>query len=528
MGLLFCLSFQAQNTFESTPLPLITVETLGQEIKDSCRIDAQMGISFKGDKQENKPGDPFNEYEGWINIKQRGFTSADYPKKQYRIETTNEDGSNRNIELLGLPKEHDWILSAPYADRTLLRNVLTYELARQMGHYAARTRFCELLLNGSYQGIYVFTEKIKRDKARLDLAKLLSTDISGIELTGGYILQIDRAEGIPNEGWASPYNNSLGFSYQFLYEYPKASEIVPQQAQYIQNYIQDFEDAMFGPDFQDSLLGYRKYIDENSFVDYLILNEVSKNIDAYRFSTFLYKDKGEKLKIGPVWDMNLAWSNAGYNDDHLPMGLLAGTIEPNHWNTPGHPLWWKRLLDDPYFTDKLRCRWESLRKSILNRNHIFALMDGYVEEMGAAIERNHHRWSLSEPVSDVQARAEYEWEINRMKNWIVDRIQWMDHGLPGQCAQKVSISSHVFPNPFSSYTEVSFTLSADDQVEAYVLDIQGRKITQIFRSRFYAQGEHRFVWDGFGLNRKILDKGMYFLYLKPLHGETVVHKILKF
>lgn len=149
---LLCLSGQAQTPFTSTHLPLITIETFGLEIKDSCKIDGQMGISFKGLGQENRPEDIANEYEGWINIKQRGFTSGDYPKKQYKIETVDENGSNRNVQLLDLPEEHDWILAAPYADRTLLRNVLTYELARQMGHYAPRTRFCELILNGSYQG----------------------------------------------------------------------------------------------------------------------------------------------------------------------------------------------------------------------------------------------------------------------------------------------------------------------------------------------------------------------------------------
>ena len=192
----------------TSSLPIIMVETGGVVIPDEPRIKAQLLIIDNGSGQLNNTTDSFTAgYD--IEIEKRGHSSIEFPKKSYRLETQDAVGNNLNISLLGLPEENDWILYAPYQDKTMIRNVLAYRLAEQLGQYAPRTVFCELLIDGYYQGIYVLTEKIKQDINRVDIAKLTTVDVSGDELTGGYILKVDWDDSEnPNQGWTSDPDNS--------------------------------------------------------------------------------------------------------------------------------------------------------------------------------------------------------------------------------------------------------------------------------------------------------------------------------
>ena len=211
----------------STSLPLIIINTTETpEIYDEPRVPAHMGIVNNGAGQMNSIFDPYNAYDGRIEIEIRGASSQMFPKKNYGFETQLEDGSNNNISLLGMPEENDWILHGPYADKSLLRNVLAYYMARRTGHYAPRTRLCELIVNDDYRGVYMLTERIKRDENRVDVAKLTPEDIEGDELTGGYILQIDRDnEDIDGDGW---YSNFPNYKF-FAFDDPDYDELLPVQ-----------------------------------------------------------------------------------------------------------------------------------------------------------------------------------------------------------------------------------------------------------------------------------------------------------
>ena len=193
----------------------------------------------------NHIDDPFNDYDGMITIELRGNSSQWNDKRPYRLETVDEDGENNNVSLLGMPDENDWVLYAPWQDKSLIRNVLTYQIANEMGRYAARTRYCELYLNDDYKGIYVLMEKIKRDQNRIDISKLEPDETTGDDLTGGYILKFD---------WYWTGDNIGGFESEhdgmvYNYHYPKPDDIVPEQEEYIQQYIHDFETVMLGPDY---------------------------------------------------------------------------------------------------------------------------------------------------------------------------------------------------------------------------------------------------------------------------------------
>ncbi|MBL4654637.1 MAG: CotH kinase family protein, partial [Bacteroidia bacterium] len=148
--------------FTSSNLPLVIINTNGQTILDDPRIVADMGIIYNGIGNRNNLTDTSNNYDGQISIELRGSSSLGFPKTSFSLETQDSSGNNLNVSLLGLPKENDWVLYAPYSDKSLIRNVLTYKLGNDLDWYAPRTVLCELILNGQYWGVYVLTEKIKR------------------------------------------------------------------------------------------------------------------------------------------------------------------------------------------------------------------------------------------------------------------------------------------------------------------------------------------------------------------------------
>ena len=243
-------------------------------------------------------------YNGQIGIETRGSSSQSFPKKQYGLETQNPDSSNNNVSLLGMPEENDWILSAPYTDKSLIRNILAYTISNQLGFYAPKTQLCEVLINGEYLGVYVLTEKIKRDDNRVNISSLNEYDASGDDVTGGYIIKIDKLTGTNCDN--SFYTEIEDVEIQ--YEYPKCDEITESQMEYINSYVSDFEDALYSEEFSDPLIGFRKFIDVQTYINMFICVEISKNVDGYSFSTFLNKDReslGGKLNFGPIW--RLKW-----------------------------------------------------------------------------------------------------------------------------------------------------------------------------------------------------------------------------
>ena len=203
-----------------------------------------------------------------------------FPKKQYAVETRDALGNDLDVSLMGFPEDSDWILFAPYNDKSLMRDVLAYKIAASMGRYASRSKFCEIVLNGEYIGVYVLLEKVKRDVNRVNIKKMEPTDISGDAVTGGYIIKIDKTDGENNDGWYSTYLPYPQSPYAVFYQYhiPKPDEIVQQQKDYIQNKIFQYETMMsLSSNISDTATGYPKFLDTDSFVDFVIINKIKKS-----------------------------------------------------------------------------------------------------------------------------------------------------------------------------------------------------------------------------------------------------------
>jgi CotH kinase protein/PKD domain/Secretion system C-terminal sorting domain/Proprotein convertase P-domain len=429
--------------FESSDLPIVQVNTDGQYIPNDPKILSTLRIIDNGMGQRNYPNQANVAYEGPIGIELRGNSSQSFPKKSYTFETWDVDGNDQPVSLLGLPATTDFILGANFTDKTLMRNALTFDLTRQLGHYASRTRFCELIIDGGYQGVYVLTEKIKRGSERLDIAKLTPSDTIGENLTGGYLLKMDWNT---SDGWYSPFYfpNTTDFTAYFQHEYPKPANLHPKQQAYIRSYIDSFEVALKGNAFQNPTTGWRRFADETTFLDYLFLNELSKNVDGYRLSTFFYKDKGEKLKMGPPWDYDLAWNNADYCENALVSGWGFNFNEvcaPN--SSPGYvPFWWKRLMSDALFKQNAACHWQNLRLTDLSKDSIFAKIDSMASVILEAKERNFKLWPIlgiyvwpnPEPIP-----TDYPGEIAKLKLWITNRLAWLDNAF-GQTSPEPNIN----------------------------------------------------------------------------------------
>ena len=458
-------------TLYSSTIPIVVINTGGIPIPDEPKITAQMGIIDNGYGNVNHITDPYNGYNGYIGIELRGSTSQMFPKKPYGFETRDSAGNNLNVHLLGMPSENDWDLIANYSDKTLMHNSFTYDMARNMGYWAPRNRFCEVVVNNKYQGVYALLESIKRDNHRVNVASMLPINTSGDSLTGGYIIKIDKWTGSNNDGWISNYLppvNSGGQTITFQYHYPKADDIVSQQKAYIQAYVDTFETVLNSSQFNNPITGYYKYADINSFADYFIINEISKNVDGYRLSTYLYKNRksnGGKLTMGPVWDYDISYHNADYcgGDDFTGWAYKFGDIcSGDGWQIP---FWWDKLMTDSVFVDALNCRWQNLRTSLLDTIYIFNYIDSIHNYINQAQKRNFLQWPIlgiyvwPNPSPFAQTYTE---EVNSLKKWFRNRLVWLDNNLPGIClnvaiAEKDKMADISFyPNPANDYINIIF------------------------------------------------------------------------
>jgi hypothetical protein len=521
-------NLNAQVNFTESNLPIFVIDTYGEEIPDEDKITASLGIIYNGENQTNYLTDPFNNYNGFIGIELRGSSSQMFPKKQYGFETRDSSGEGINVSLLNFPEEEDWIINGPYSDKSLMRNALTFKLGREFGHYASRYKFVEVVINNDYKGVYLLFEKIKRDKNRVDISKLDPDEISGTDLTGGYIIKVDKWAGEDNDGWQSdflPFENSPNKVF-YQYDYPKAADIAPEQKAYIQNYIKSFETLMDSDNYGDPVSGYSRYIDVNSFVDFFIIQEVTKNVDAYRLSSFMYKDKSDKdslLHMGPIWDFNLAFGNANYyeafNIDGWILEYLTSNSDFLYGDQFQVPFWWKKLFNDENFRSNVRERYINLRDNILSSANMLGFIDSVYTLLDNAQERNFERWPVLGTYvwPNYFIGNSYFAEVNYMKSWINYRLSWLDNNMfggPVSVSDEIELKPNYFylsqnyPNPFNPTTSIEYSIPAITNVTIRVYDILGNEIATLVNES-KEPGNYKVNFDA-----SELSSGVYFYKLQ--------------
>jgi subtilisin-like proprotein convertase family protein len=478
-------------SISSSDLPIFVINTNGQTIPDEPRISANMGVIWNYDTARNYVSAPFNHYNLRVGIETRGASSGGFAKKSYRIELWDQNNIDIDAPLVGFPSENDWVLSAQYTDKTLMRGMMTFDLIRKMGWWAPRTKPVELILNGEYQGVYLLMEKVKRSPDRIDIAKLNQNETFGDDLTGGYIIKLDKNSGQSSPGWTSPYAPwPSGSDIVFNYEYPDADLIVPEQITYIQSYIDSFETALAGPDFMDPTVGYRNFVDINSCVDAFIIQEYTKSIDAYRKSFFMYKDKDSKngkLVMAPVWDYDLSYGNVNfcegesYNGWQYNFNYICGG---DYWL---NPFWFERMTQDPYFNLLVRCRWEELRQDILSDATVNNWIDSTATVLNESQEWNFKIWPIMGTYvwPNYYIGQTYQEEVDTLKWWIGNRALFIDSNLPSantDCALLASVEEQAnqqistYPNPFNSFFECTLFTERASQISVTITNILGVQV----------------------------------------------------
>lgn len=476
--------------FNSSDLPIVVINTAGgATIPNEPKIDATMGIIYNGVGVTNLLSDPYNEFDGVIGIEIRGSSSSGFPKKQWGLETRDPSGNKIDVSIFDMAYDNDWILQAPYSDKSLMRNVLTYKMGWDTERYAPRTKFCEVILNGEYQGVYVFMEKIKRKDGKVGINDVEPQDVLDNELTGDYIFKVDKLTAGGQVAWTSPYPTypSGAETIDIQLHDPELDSLVPVQLAYLENTVTAFETALISSNFADPVQGYDPYIDRESFIDFILVNEFGKNVDGYRISTYLHKrrlSEGGKIVAGPLWDFNLAFGNANYCQGGDTDGW---EIYFNNYCGGGlsNPFWFERLLQDSNFADEMNCRWRDLRAG---KWHTDSLMD-YIDAQAAILEqsqvRNYQKWQVlgmylwpNNFVGNTYAE-----EIAYLKTWVTDRANWMDANMFGSCSnwsvdEIEGAQVRVFPNPATDHVLFEFTeLVADGTLQLF--DHSGKQVHSI-------------------------------------------------
>ena len=529
---LFKLVILKAVTVDSTNIPLVIINT-SDSIIDASKVSGTMKIIYNGPGKMNHPTDT-PVFNGNIGIKYHGSFSLLFPQKSYAIETRDSLGNSLNVPLLGLPEEHDWILLENYNDESFVRNTLTYRLFQEMGHYASRARFCEAIVNNQYMGIFVLIEKIKRDINRVNIAKMTSSDNTGYSLTGGYIFKIDNNNnGDPT--WTSNYTPP-GFpagSVNFIYYYPKAEDITSEQESYLKNYVNGFENVIFGDNYTDANNGYKKYIDVMSFVDYFLIGEFTRNIDAYKKSCYYYKDNilnGGLIHAGPVWDFDWAYKNFDqcFEDSLDGSGWAYQIFECSP--SPVPPAWMIRMVSDSAFANKCHDRYFQLRQTFFSEDDINTYIDSIATLLNDPQKRHFALWNTLGKIPGVQIigtpeidsiPTTYQGVVAKLKKWISLRLDFLDKNMIGTAnvttsiyePQQTELTLRLFPNPCN---DIFYAESPKGLAEISIFSIDGK--LQLVKTNI-----NNFVCP---VNVSALRKDLYIVRIKYKSGEVSNSKLI--
>lgn len=424
----------------STHLPLVIMDTNGEEPKADSAWDSEKGYFAPLDHDPYVSGsisviDNENEVnrladnpvvESDIKVRLRGNSSLSFDKKQYLVKFTDSDGSKNKQDVLGMGLDHEWILNISYIDKSLIRNYMGLNIAGQIMPNIPENRYCELVVKDGeeykYQGIYLIMESIKQGEDRVSIS-----EYDNKFKTSSYLLRRDRFNetGIIIDNYGR--QNELTTGYLEI-KYPSKKDITKKTIDYITEDINKFEKTIFSNDPKE-FYKYKEYIDEDSFIDYFIINEFFTNYDAGYHSTYSYKEIGEKIKMGPVWDFDMGIDNIR----KIPLKIDSTAMH----DTP----WFRQLLRDSRFTTKLIDRYHKLRKNVLSEENIIKYIDDTVDYLGPAQDRDWKRWEqgyTSKYLIDVEDENgniidrntnTYKSEISKIKNILIKHGTWLDENI---------------------------------------------------------------------------------------------------
>ncbi len=459
LPLFFIIFTTHAQVFTSSNLPIVIINTDNSaSIPDEPGVLGNMKIIYRGPGLRNYVADQdsfqYLNYDGRIDIEIRGSYSQVFPKKAYGFTTLLFDNiTNNNVSLLGMPTENDWVLNGLSSDPSLIRDYISYNLSRQIGQYASRTAFCEVMVNGDYRGLYLLQEKIKVDKDRVNILKIEPGNNNLPELSGGYITKTDKTTGGDPVAWYM--SSSIGSNdNMFIHHWPTPLVVTTQQNNYIKSVFQILQSACSVGNASITN-GYPSLIDIPSFVDFMLVSEISSNVDAYTYSTYYHKDRNGKLRAGPIWDMNLTYGN-----DLFSMGVDRS--KPDVWqfwngNNEG-PKYYRDLFNNTAFKCYLSRRWNELTQPgrPFHLASLESLINSTVTLISEAVVRENTRWGTI---------GNHQTSINAMKGWLNLRIPWMTSHLGSFTACQNVYTPPLVISRINYHPEITASFPYEDKME---------------------------------------------------------------
>ncbi len=387
-----------QDLFSNPKLPTVYVNSDNYQIPNEPKVRAALELVCNDEKN-------CQQLKRNIIIEVRGFSSSSYDKKQFSFSVEKDSTKKEKIAMLGMRPSRKWILQGPYSDPSLIRNSFVYEMWRQMGYWSAQSRFVELVLNGNYQGVYLIMEKVEVNKSRLNLmVDSLSNNT--------FLIQLNRSK----EGDDIIASNDLKFIVSDIAATKKNAEYTSK----LTESIEQLQIALKHPTL------FPEKIDETQLADFILIQEMVKNVDAYKVSTYFYKDDDridQRLKAGPVWDFDLSMGSSNIGRGEVHDGWIYNTDK-------AIPFFFQNKFDDPSFKIVLKDRYKKLRGSIWNDLNIAHVIDSLVSVIGNdAIARNFSRFQIlgkEKFLNQANISKTYDEEIAKMKTWLHRRLNWLD------------------------------------------------------------------------------------------------------
>lgn len=348
-------------------------------------------------------------FTGKMGIRGRGNSTWGWPKKPWKVKL------DEKASLLGMPADKEWALLANYADRTLMRNIVALKISEICGFkWTPRLRSVEVYLNNDYQGVYTLCEHKKVSSDRVDIDVAEETDAPE---AGGYYLEMEENQDETTCWWT-------GMGVPMMFSDPEVP--APEQLEYVKKLFADFETSLYSDDLADPVKGYAGYIDVDSFINYYIIQELTKNIDGnLRKSSFITIEAGGKMEMYHVWDFDLTLGNCGYFDGSVgngPEGFWIKDFTSGCWRGDN---WFNRMMQDPAFTAKLKARWNGLKPELTK---ITDFIDDQALILDKAQERNFKKWSITSSVDWVKfpSLGSYEKEVDYLRYFYSERLEWLD------------------------------------------------------------------------------------------------------
>ncbi|MDR1864508.1 MAG: CotH kinase family protein [Bacteroidales bacterium] len=401
--------------YQVAGLPLVVIHTVGAvDIADPYKEVYRKGIvSFIS-------GNGTQFYTDSLEIKGRGNASWGFPKKPYRLKLF------KKTNVFGLPANaKNWTLINNYGDKTLMRNLLAFDLSRRLElPYTPAGMPVNVFLNGEYKGCYQLCDHIEVGKGRVDIKEMEEDDTSLPKLSGGYLLEID-AYASSEISWFTS-----GQGVPVTIKSPKDDEIVPAQSGYIRAYFNEMETALFSAGYKNPVTGYRKYLDMETFIRHFLVGELSGNTDTY-WSVYMYKDRNEDLfRFGPVWDFDIAFENdvRTYPINQNPNWIYASTGSEAA-NTRAMV---NRLFTDAEFVARLKAVYAEYRDNgALTEDALLGVIDSYAAQLDDSQKLNFTRWNILNTTVHQNPRTygSYEGETENVRTFVRERLQWMDRKL---------------------------------------------------------------------------------------------------